>query len=82
MEFAMMDELVLRCKEQGIHCLKGYYYPTAKNGMVKDFYGIQGFTKAREEADGNTEWEFVIPAHYENKNRVIRVYGTDETGTL
>lgn len=79
MEFAMMDELVLRCRKMGIKKLKGFYYPTAKNGMVKEFYGLQGFTKVAEDADGNTEWEFVIPDSYENKNKVIRVNETDKT---
>lgn len=68
-----MDELVSRCGARGLRRLKGYYYPTAKNGMVKDFYGIQGFTKVSEDAEGNAEWEFVIPKRYEKKNTVIRV---------
>lgn len=73
MESAMMDELVSKCREAGICRIKGYYYPTAKNGMVKEFYGLQGFVKTGEDAEGNTEWEFVIPEQYEKKNRVIRV---------
>ncbi|MCH5255037.1 MAG: HAD-IIIC family phosphatase [Lachnospiraceae bacterium] len=73
MEFAMMDELVGRCQAEGIQCIRGYYYPTAKNKMVKDFYGMQGFTKRNEDADGNAQWEFVIPKQYEKKNRVIKV---------
>ncbi|MCM1175576.1 MAG: HAD-IIIC family phosphatase [Blautia sp.] len=75
MESAMMDELVANCRKKGIRRLKGYYYPTAKNGMVKEFYGLQGFTKTGEDAGGNSEWEFVIPEVYEKKNRVIRVNG-------
>ncbi len=78
MEYAMMDELVLRCQEMGIRRLKGFYYPTAKNGMVKEFYGLQGFTKIAEDADGNTEWEFVIPDAYEKKNKVIKVNETNK----
>ena len=73
MEFAMMDELILQCAARGLRRLKGYYYPTAKNGMVRDFYGIQGFAKTNEDAEGNTEWEFVIPERYDKKNTVIRV---------
>ena len=77
MEFAMMDELVKKCADRGIKRLMGYYYPTAKNGMVKDFYKMQGFTKLKEDAEGNTEWEFVIPKQYEKKNKVIRVNEAD-----
>ena len=77
MEFAMMDELVKKCADKGIERLMGYYYPTAKNGMVKDFYKMLGFTKLKEDAEGNTEWEFVIPKQYEKKNKVIRVNEAD-----
>lgn len=73
MESAMMDELVSKCREAGTCRIKGYYYPTAKNGMVKEFYGVQGFVKTGEDAEGNTEWEFVIPEQYEKRNQVIRV---------
>ncbi len=73
MEFAMMDTLVHRLKERGVKEIRGYYYPTAKNAMVKNFYELQGFTKMSEDADGNTEWQFFIEESYENKNKVIKV---------
>lgn len=75
MEFAMMDKLVKECKLSGMEKIRGYYYPTAKNGMVKNFYELQGFTQIEEieDANGNTVWEYVIPKDYENKNRVIDV---------
>lgn len=73
MEFAMMDELVKVCKSKGINEINGYYYPTAKNSMVKDFYGLQGFSKVSEDREGNTEWLFEITDSYENKNRYISV---------
>lgn len=73
MEFAMMDGLVKSCKERGIKTIKGYYYPTAKNSMVKEFYDLQGFTKISEDENHNTEWIFEIPDNYENKNKVISV---------
>ena len=73
MEFAMMDELVRQCKKKGIKQIKGYYYPTAKNNMVREFYALQGFTKISEDEAGNTEWKFDIMDGYENKNKVIKV---------
>jgi FkbH-like protein len=73
MEFAMMDTLVKKCRESGIDKIHGDYYPTAKNGMVKDFYALQGFEKVSEDEEGNTEWIFEITSDYENKNKVIRV---------
>ncbi len=71
MEFAMMDTLVEKCKEQGIDTIYGYYYPTAKNAMVKEFYSLQEFTKTWEDEQGNTTWIYEIPAEYVCKNEVI-----------
>ncbi len=73
MEFAMMDELVDKARNSGIKKLVGYYYPTAKNSMVKDFYATQGFNKISEDSDGNTVWEFIITDDYEKKQHVIDV---------
>ena len=73
MEFAMMDELVEKARAAGIKKIVGYYYPTAKNAMVKDFYGLQGFRKVSEDAEGNTVWEFDITESYEKKQHVIEV---------
>ena len=73
MEFAMMDELVRRCLEAGIGVIRGYYYPTKKNQMVRDFYRLQGFEKISEDADGNTVWETEISNDYQNKNNVIQI---------
>lgn len=73
MEFAMMDELVAKAKARGVKKLVGYYYPTAKNAMVKDFYALQGFTKIDEDKMGNASWEFIIDDSYEKKQHVIVV---------
>lgn len=73
MEYAMMDSMVEACRECGISTIMGYYYPTAKNAMVKDFYGLMGFTKADESEDGISTWRFDIPEDYEPKNTVIEV---------
>ena len=43
MEYAMMDTLIHTCQVRGIKELVGYYFPTAKNAMVKDFYQNMGF---------------------------------------
>lgn len=73
MESAMMDIMVKKCKERGIKKMKGYYYPTAKNGMVKEFYAQQKFKKICEDRLGNTEWEFIIPEQYQVKADVIDI---------
>lgn len=73
MEFAMMDELVEKAKNAGVKKIFGYYYPTAKNAMVKGFYGTQGFTKVSEDSEGNSVWEFDIKDNYQKKQNVIKV---------
>ncbi len=73
MEYAMMDALVAECSRRHIRQIFGYYYPTAKNAMVKDFYGRMGFTKLGEDGKGASQWKFTIPSVYTNQNRYIRV---------
>lgn len=73
MEFAMMDELVSAAKAAGLCKIAGYYYPTAKNNMVRDFYERMGFTKVSEDEEGNTTWEFNLTDEYTNQNTHIKV---------
>ncbi len=73
MEYAMMDALVQRCQERGIRTIRGYYYPTEKNGMVRDFYHLQGFDMVYENGNGATEWLYRIEDFYTKKNRFIYV---------
>ena len=72
MEYAMMDALVAKCWERGIAEILGYYYPTAKNGMVRDFYAKQDFEKLSEDGQGNSVWRLDISRGYINKNHVIK----------
>ena len=72
MELAMLDRLVERSRAAGINKIRGYYYPTAKNKMVKELYGSFGFDKVSEDEEGNTVWELDI-TDYEPKNHVITV---------
>lgn len=73
MEYAMMDTLAETCMESGITEIRGYYYPTAKNAMVKEFYSQQGFDKIGEDEQGNTQWKLDLTDGYEKKNHVIEV---------
>lgn len=72
MEFAMMDELVRHARANGITTIWGYYYPTAKNSMVKDFYGLLGFEKVSENEVGDSCWKFEITSDYTNQNHSIK----------
>lgn len=72
MEFAMLDELTKEARERNVNKLRGYYCPTAKNSIVKDFYGELGFQKINEKDNGDTVWELDI-TNYNNKNSIIKV---------
>lgn len=73
MEYAMLDELIAECKKRNVKQIKGYFYPTAKNHMVCDFYQMMGFTLVKEDEKANTVWYYTIDNDYKNKNDVIKV---------
>ena len=73
MEYAMMDRLAEEAQARGLHSLYGYYYPTAKNAMVRDFYSTLGFDKISEDEAGNTCWKFDLTKPYTKKNMYISV---------
>lgn len=77
-ENVMMDVLIEKCRENGLTEIVGYYYPTAKNGMVKDFYGSLGFTLRSRDEEGSSIWIFDEIEQYKNKNKVIKVGKKDE----
>ena len=71
MEDLMMNELVSKAKAKGVCKIVGNYYPTPKNGMVKDFYGDYGFKLTSEDATGNKIWELNV-GDYSEKVSYIR----------
>lgn len=73
MELAMMDALADACLLRGIRTIRGYYYPTAKNHMVENFYSLLGFSRVSEDEEKNTVWEHSLADGYEHKNHVIQV---------
>jgi FkbH-like protein len=76
MEFAMLDAIVERSLDAGLERLMGYYFPTAKNGMVADFYAKLGFEPSvaddRALPEGATVWNLHL-ADYKPKNQHIHV---------
>lgn len=75
MEVAMMDTLVSKAKEKGIKTIYGYYYPTAKNKMVENFYLEQGFDLISED-EGNKKYKLDVNS-YVTRNKVIEVNEND-----
>lgn len=79
MEQAMLDVLVEKCAGAGIDVIRGYYYPTKKNRMVRELYGTFGFVKTEEDQEGNTVWELPV-AGYKKQNHYIEVNGVRPEG--
>lgn len=72
MEYAMLDMLAEKAREQGLRQLRGHYYPTAKNGMVKELYRDFGFEKVSEDEQGNTMWQLDLNG-YQKKTSHIKI---------
>ena len=68
----MFDFLIKYCKENDIEKIYGYYYKTAKNNMVKDFYKELGFENELLEEEKSI-WSLEISSVSENKNKVIEI---------
>ena len=74
MEDAMMDIMVANAAARGVKTIRGYYYPTVKNAMVRDFYASFGFEKVEETEDGSTTWQLDVAAYQPkppHENRAI-----------
>lgn len=76
MEYAMLDALMKRARQDGIQRVVGYYCPTKKNKMVADMYRDFGFVLREENGEG-TVWEMEL-AGYEKKNRFIHIQENSE----
>lgn len=72
LESAMLDALVSDARVRGLGRIIGYYYPTPKNGMVKDFYSRMGFEKISEDAEGNTTWRLGLD-DYRSQETAIEI---------
>ena len=72
MEKAMFDFLIKYCKENDIEKIHGYYFKTAKNNMVKDFYKELGFKNELLE-DEKSIWSLDVGKVQEEKNKVIEI---------
>ncbi len=73
MEAAMFDQLTTAAQARGIKAIYGYYFRTAKNGMVSGLFEEMGFKKVENKENGDTVWRFDVPHEYVNKNVFIEV---------
>jgi FkbH-like protein len=58
----LMNKVVRIAREEGLAAITGEYIPTAKNGMVKEFFTQFGFEKVAE-ADGRSRWRLDVAAY-------------------
>lgn len=72
MEIAMLDGLVERAQQKGAKRLIGYYFPTAKNGMVADHYEKLGFSPVQLDTAIATTWSLDV-TNYEPRSRHIKI---------
>lgn len=74
MEQAMLDTLVEKARAEGITEIHGFYYRTAKNAMVSDFYEQMGFARiSPKEQEDEKEYILTDLSSYKKQNHVIKV---------
>lgn len=73
LEYAMLDQLVLRCRKNGIRKIFGYYFPTKKNSVIKEEYGKLGFSQIEQKDNGESIWCLSELDAYINQNKVIKM---------
>jgi FkbH-like protein len=61
-EDTVLNELARLAGERGCTRLEGHYLPTAKNGMVREFYPKMGFALVRAEED-STSYELPLGSY-------------------
>lgn len=70
MENIMMDTLIGEAVKHHIRHVYGYYYPTAKNAMVKDFYTDMGFKVVKCDEKGNAKFMLDICNYKAKANHI------------
>ncbi len=59
-EIALFEVMLAQAEKIGIAELTGRYIPTRRNAIVAELYRDLGFDLTSKEADGMTEWRFVV----------------------
>lgn len=72
LEDALMDYVIEQANNRNLNSIIGYYFPTSKNKMVKEFYKKMGFKKTHEDVDGNSIWKLPV-ADYTKRNKHIEM---------
>jgi len=68
----LMNRVVEHARELGLSRVTAEYVPTAKNGMVKNFFQQFGFEKVEEGAKGETRWSLAV-SEYEPRATCMKM---------
>jgi FkbH-like protein len=71
-EAEMLKHLCLMAREKGCTAIRGFYFPTPKNGLVKDLYAKFGFTLEQENDQGSV-WTYDMEALGPVRNQTIQI---------
>ena len=55
-EQSLMNAVFEHARRLGLPRVSGEFIPTAKNGMVREFFAQFGFAKTEEDSDGHSRW--------------------------
>jgi FkbH-like protein len=77
-EQCLMNRIFDEAQSRGCKCIVGEYIPTAKNGMVRDFFEQFGFEKTSSDEKGHTCWALDV-SRYDPREVYI---GTIEAAPL
>ena len=73
LEKAMFDCLAEDAAAAGVKTIRGHYYPTAKNLLVRDFYATIGFKLDGEDGAGSREYSFALPQALQPQCTVMEI---------
>jgi predicted enzyme involved in methoxymalonyl-ACP biosynthesis len=72
-----MNRVVADAQHLGLTRVTGQYIPSAKNGMVRDFFARFGFEKVRVGDDGVIDWQ-LDPSAYTYRQVFIQPEGDEQ----
>ncbi|MCC7530720.1 MAG: HAD family hydrolase [Candidatus Melainabacteria bacterium] len=78
-EHLCMNELFSRARSLNCNTVKGFYIPSAKNQMVKDFFPTMGFTQVKT-SDEFTEYETRTGEFKEFDTKISVLRGPNDKG--
>lgn len=70
-----LNEITRQAQHRDLEVIKGWYLPTAKNGMVRDLYPRFGFQLVHDETRDGTCYEKAVGPHPPYETKITVAYG-------